>query len=133
MDWYLKVIRQYFDFSGRARRKEYWYFVLFNLIAYIILAVLDNAMGSSIYVIGTNNPDQSAMMITHNVGILSFLYYLFVLIPSFSVSVRRLHDTGRSGWWMLLLLLPLIGPIVLFVFYVLDSQPGTNQYGPNPK
>lgn len=132
MDWYLKVIRQYFDFSGRARRKEYWYFALFNLLIFIGLAIIDNALGSTIYVFGDSS-DQSAIIITKQIGALTSLYYLFILIPSFAVAVRRLHDTGRSGWWLLLLLLPLIGPIVLFIFYVLDSQPGTNEYGPNPK
>ncbi|MCD6045952.1 MAG: hypothetical protein K0R48_1115 [Gammaproteobacteria bacterium] len=116
MDWYLKVLQNYAVFSGRARRKEYWYFILFNTIVTIFLSLIDFFLFS-----------QSGL------GIFCFIYGLAVLIPSFAVFVRRLHDTGRSAWWLLWILIPLIGGIVLLVVTVLDSEPGANRYGPNPK
>lgn len=114
MNWYFDVLKKYFDFSGRARRKEYWMFTLFNLIAVTILVVV-------------------GMMISHERGIiLPWLYELAVFLPTLGALVRRLHDTGRSGWWVLIQLVPLVGGIIVFVFTVLDSVPD-NQYGPNPK
>lgn len=119
MNWYLEVLKKYAVFSGRARRKEYWFFVLFNIIISIVLAVIDGVTGSF---------DPEAGM-----GLLGGIYTLAVLIPGIAVSVRRLHDTERSGWWLLIALVPLIGAIVLLVFMVQDSKPGQNQYGANPK
>jgi uncharacterized membrane protein YhaH (DUF805 family) len=119
VDWYLLALKKYLVFEGRARRKEYWYFVLFNILAGITLGIIDN-------VTGTLNPETG-------MGLLSGLYSLAVLIPTIAVSIRRLHDTDRSGWWLLIALIPLIGGLVLLVFFVLDGTPGTNQYGPNPK
>ncbi len=119
MNWYLKVIRQYADFSGRARRKEYWYFVLFNFLIMLCLTGLDTLIGT--YAKGSGT------------GLLSGLYSLAVLIPGIAVVVRRLHDTDRSGWWFFIQLIPLIGGIIMLVFTVQDSQEGTNQYGENPK
>jgi len=113
MNYYLEVLKKYAVFSGRARRKEYWMFILFNFIAYAILGFIEVLLGIP--------------------AILSSIYGLAVLIPSLAVCVRRLHDSGRSGWWILIGLLPLVGFIVLLIFMVLDSQPGDNQYGPNPK
>ena len=112
MNWYIKCLKQYLDFSGRAQRMEFWMFVLFNFLISLGLAIID-------YVIG--------------LGFLQPLYGLAVLIPAIAVSVRRLHDTGRSGWWLLIGLIPLIGIIILIVFYVQDSHPGDNAWGPNPK
>lgn len=120
MEWYLDVLKnKYAQFTGRARRLEYWYFALFNVIASIVLAVLDGLFG-------TFNTATGA-------GLLSGLYALAVLVPSLAVAVRRLHDTDRTGWWLLIALVPVIGVIVLLVFMLIDSQPGANQYGPNPK
>jgi uncharacterized membrane protein YhaH (DUF805 family) len=119
MNWYLEVLKKYAVFSGRARRKEYWMFFLFNLIITFVLILIDSLMG-------TISP-QSGL------GLLSGLYSLAVLIPSIAVTIRRLHDTGRSGWWILISLVPVLGGIVLLIFMVLDSEPGANQYGPNPK
>jgi uncharacterized membrane protein YhaH (DUF805 family) len=113
MNWYLAVLKKYVVFSGRARRKEYWMFVLFNIIIELVLGFVEWFAGSP--------------------GIVGMLYSLAVLIPSIAVSVRRLHDTDRSGWWLLIALIPLIGMIVLLAFMVQDSKPGENQYGPNPK
>jgi uncharacterized membrane protein YhaH (DUF805 family) len=118
MNWYLDAWKNYINFQGRARRKAYWMFVLFNIIALVILSLIEGALGLS----GQNG-----------YGILTGLYSLAIILPLIALAVRRLHDTGRSGWWILIGLVPLIGPIVLIVFYVTDSQPGTNQYGPNPK
>ena len=119
MSWYLEALKKYAVFSGRSRRMEYWYFVLFNIIVSIVLGVIDGLLGTS---------GSSA-----GAGLLSGIYSLAVLIPTLAVTVRRLHDTDRTGWWILIALVPLIGVIVLLVFAALDSTPGSNQYGPNPK
>jgi uncharacterized membrane protein YhaH (DUF805 family) len=119
VSWYLDVLKKYAVFGGRSRRKEYWYFVLFTVLISIVLSIIDA-------VLGTPGAEGGA-------GLLSGIYSLAVLIPSLAVSIRRLHDTGRSGWWILISLVPLIGTIVLLVFNVQDSQPGDNQFGPNPK
>ena len=119
MNWFMTVLRKYAVFEGRARRREYWFFVLFYILISVVLAVVDRMLG--LY----NE--------TYGMGALGALFCLGVLIPSIAVGVRRLHDTGRSGWWLLIGFIPLIGMIVLIVFFVLDSQPGTNAYGPNPK
>ncbi len=113
MEWYLKALRQYADFEGRARRKEYWMFTLFNLIFAILALVIDGLIGTG--------------------AILYFFYVLATLIPNLSVSVRRLHDVGKSGWMYLVALIPLVGFIWLLVLFVTDSEPGDNIYGPNPK
>ncbi len=119
MDWYLAVLKKYAQFSGRARRKEYWYFVLFNILISIALVIVDSVTGT------LNNET--------GYGLLSGIYSLAVLIPSLAVGFRRLHDTGRSAWWLLIGLIPVIGAIVLIVFMVQDSEAGDNRYGPSPK
>ena len=119
MNWYLECLRKYGVFGGRARRKEYWYFVLFNIIISIVLAVIDVATGS--------------FSAEGGIGLLGGIYVLAVLIPGVAVTVRRLHDTDHSGWWLLIPLIPIIGAIVLFVFSVQDSNAGENKYGPSPK
>jgi uncharacterized membrane protein YhaH (DUF805 family) len=108
MKWYIEVLKKYIVFEGRARRQEYWVFVLINFVISVILALL-------------------------SFGALETLYGLAVFLPSIAVSFRRLHDTDRSGWWLLLGLIPLLGALVLIYFFVQDSTPGTNQYGSNPK
>ncbi|HLF98613.1 MAG TPA: DUF805 domain-containing protein [Methylococcaceae bacterium] len=119
MNWYIGVWKKYAVFEGRAHRTEYWMFFLFNILIGIVLAFVDLATGTL--------SEETGM------GLLGGVYTLAVLIPSIAVSVRRLHDTGRSGWWVLVGLIPLLGVIVLLVFMVLDSEPGENSYGPNPK
>ncbi len=119
MNWYIKVLKNYVNFSGRAQRAEYWFYFLFNCLAAIIMRVLDNVLGTA--------PAEGG------VGVLYMLYALAVLLPSLAVAVRRLHDTGRSGWMLLLSLIPCVGAIVLLVFVTQDSAPGANLYGPNPK
>lgn len=119
MNWYFEALKKYADFNGRARRKEYWYFALFNIIISIALAVIDGVTGSFSAEAG--------------MGLLGGLYMLGVLIPGIAVSVRRLHDTDRNAWWLLIALIPVIGAIVLLVFMLQDGKPGENQYGSNPK
>jgi uncharacterized membrane protein YhaH (DUF805 family) len=120
MNWFLDAIKsKYATFEGRARRKEFWYFVLFYVLALIVLLIVDE-------ITGTMNEEAG-------IGLLSGIFILATLIPYLAVTVRRLHDTDRSGWWVLINLLPVIGGIVLLVFAVLDSQPGGNRFGPNPK
>ncbi len=119
MNWYLKVLKQYTDFNGRARRKEYWMFVLFNIIFSIIAVSIDNITGLAMEPLGY--------------GPIYIVYGLFVLLPGIAVSIRRLHDIGKSGWILLVALIPFIGAIWLIVLYATDSTPGDNQYGPNPK
>jgi len=119
MNWYFKVLKQYADFNDRARRKEYWMFVLFNLIFSVIAMILDNVFGIALEGIGY--------------GPLYGIYLLAIILPSLAVAVRRLHDIGKSGWMILITLIPLIGGIWLLVLLATDSNPGDNQYGPNPK
>ena len=113
VDAYIKVLKDYAVFSSRAQRAEYWMFLLFNSIIGLVLGFIEGVIAGT--------------------GIISGLYALAILIPSLAVLVRRLHDTGRSGWWFLIVFLPIIGYIVLLVFLVLDSQPEENRYGPNPR
>jgi uncharacterized membrane protein YhaH (DUF805 family) len=112
-EWYIKPFEKFLEFSGRSRRKEFWTFVLVNLGIMIVLNVLEGIIGLF--------------------GIIATLFSLAILIPNISVGVRRLHDTGRTGWWLLLSFIPLIGLIVLIYFFVQDSEPAANQYGPSPK
>jgi uncharacterized membrane protein YhaH (DUF805 family) len=119
MNWYLDVLKKYADFNGRARRKEYWMFFLFNVIITIVLMIVDGILGTS--------------AVPGTLGLLGALYSLVLLIPGIAVAVRRLHDTGRSGWWILIGLVPFVGFIVLIVFMVQDGTPGENQFGKNPK
>ena len=125
MSWYLAVLKKYAVFDGRARRKEYWYFFLFNLLIAIGLGIIGVILGAAIG--GTDSDSFPIIVITPLA-----LYGLAIIIPSIAVSVRRLHDIGMSGWWYLLSLVP-AGSLVLFIFALFDSKPGPNQYGPDPK
>jgi uncharacterized membrane protein YhaH (DUF805 family) len=129
MNWYVKVLKQYVDFSGRARRTEYWMFTLFNAIIEIVLGFVDRALGFGSFSSNTSG----GVAFSASVGLLGGLYALAVLLPSLGVSVRRLHDTDRSGWWLLIGLIPFIGGIVLLVFFVLAGTRGPNRHGPDPK
>ncbi|MBO5716803.1 MAG: DUF805 domain-containing protein [Alistipes sp.] len=112
MKWYLKCWSQYADFTGRARRTEYWMFALVN---FGIALLLELILGFTF------------------LYFLTYAYSLAIFIPSLAVCVRRLHDIGRSGWWYLIGLIPVIGWILLIVWFCTDSQPGANKWGPNPK
>jgi uncharacterized membrane protein YhaH (DUF805 family) len=113
MNWYLAVLKNYVGFSGRARRTEYWMFVLFNFIIAAVLAALGIAV--------------------HALFFLNVIYGLAVLLPNLAVAFRRLHDTNRSAWWILIGLIPFIGAIWLLVLTCLPGTSGPNQYGPDPK
>lgn len=146
MNWYLKVLRQYVDFNGRARRKEYWMFTLFNILISLGFLMLDMLLFDH----DPSDPEDTA--------ILRSIYSLAVLLPGLAVSVRRLHDINRSGWWMMILFVPviaaaivgatgfvasgilivfgiviLVAAIVLLVFHATEGTKGPNKYGPDPK
>ena len=123
MYWYIKVINQYSDFSSRARRQEYWMFALFNIVFAIIALMLDIFLGTTFEIQG----------LSIGTGFVSIVYSLFVLIPNLALSVRRLHDVGKSGWFLLIAFIPFIGGVWLLILFLTDSQAETNQWGPNPK
>jgi len=118
MHYYTDVLKKYVVFKGRATRKEYWMFVLVNMIIGMILGIILGILGKSV---------------NTNLKWIGNLYSLAVLLPSLAVGARRLHDTNRSAWWLLLCLVPIVGWIVLIIFYVMDSTLGDNKYGPNLK
>lgn len=111
MEYFIDAFKRYADFTGRATRTEYWMFILFYVIIYVVLAVIDTYLGTLV---------------------LALIFSIVLFVPSISIAARRLHDTGRTGWWQLIVLIPLIGVIVLIVFLALDSH-GENEYGPNLK
>lgn len=126
MNYYLDVLKKYAIFTGRARRKEYWMFVLINFIITFALYII-----TFVLVLTTSNSSLSFLPLVSI--ILLIIYALALLIPSLAVGVRRLHDTNHSGWWYFISLVPFIGSIVLLIFLIMDSQPGINEHGPNPK
>jgi uncharacterized membrane protein YhaH (DUF805 family) len=130
MSWYVKVLKQYVDFSGRARRREIWMFILFNALIGAVLTALDALLGTGGF---TSWSGAGGAGWSVQPGLLAGMYNLLVLIPSLAVAVRRLHDTDRSAWWLLLVLVPVIGWIALVVLYALNGTRGANQYGPDPK
>jgi uncharacterized membrane protein YhaH (DUF805 family) len=113
MNYYLSVLSNYAQFSGRARRAEYWNFALFNVLAYIVLVLL--------------------AFVANAFAALLVIYYVGILIPSLAVGVRRMHDVGKSGWYLLVSLIPLAGPIWMLVLLCTAGEEGTNEYGPDPK
>jgi len=119
MDYWLKVVTKYADFSGRASRAEYWNFMLFNLIFFFAISFLDILLGTFDFEIGR--------------GILGTLYIFATIIPSLSVTIRRLHDVGESGWMHLIVFVPIFGPIYLLYLLSKKGDPGKNEYGPKPK
>jgi uncharacterized membrane protein YhaH (DUF805 family) len=112
MNWYVEVLKKYAVFNGRARRKEYWMFTLFDALITIVLSTVDGIIGT---------------------GALVLIYALATLVPTLGVTVRRLHDTDRSGWWILIGIIPLVGFIVELVFVATEGTAGQNKYGVNPK
>ncbi|UAB75860.1 DUF805 domain-containing protein [Mesoflavibacter sp. SCSIO 43206] len=120
MEWYLKVVRDnYANFEGRARRKEYWMFTLFQIIIIFILALLGGLLGGA---------SESVL------GMLPLgIYALATFIPGIAVTVRRLHDTNKSGWYYLLSFIPYIGGIIMIILTVIEGDRGPNKYGPDPK
>ncbi len=114
MGYYMQCLKKYATFSGRARRKEIWMFAIFSFLVALVIGVIEGMIGMPF--------------------VLSGFYYLAMILPSWAVSVRRLHDTRRSGWWLLVSLIPVVGGLILFILlYCVDSEPGDNMYGENPK
>ena len=122
MSWFVSAVKKYAVFSGRARRKEFWFFYLFYLIFSLAAIIVDSVLGT-----------EYSVAETASIGLFSSVYVIAMMLPTFAVLARRLHDIGRSGWWILIGLIPIIGAIVLLIFTVRDSQEGENRFGPNPK
>lgn len=118
MDWYLKVFRNYVGFRGRARRKEYWMFILVNIILGVVLSLIDKMLG---------------WQRAGGEGVLTTLYGIAVFLPSWAVLFRRLHDTDRSAWWLLLVIIPVIGWLIILAFNCQNGTPGENRFGADPK
>jgi uncharacterized membrane protein YhaH (DUF805 family) len=119
MNWYLKVLKQFADFNGRARRKEYWMFFLFNVIFAVVANILDGLLGIK-FIAGLYGP-------------IYLVYALVMLVPGLAVAVRRMHDIGKSGWMILVALIPLVGSIWLLVLLASNGNQGDNAYGADPK
>lgn len=120
MEWATLPLKKFMQFSGRSRRKEYWSFALLMIAVYVVAGILDGILGMGGMIGGLYGP-------------LTLLAALFFIIPSFSVGIRRLHDTERSGWWLLIGLVPLIGGLVLLYFFIVEGTRGPNRYGDDPK
>lgn len=114
MNEYLSVLKNYAKFDGRARRREYWMFFLVNMAVYFVLNIL-------------------ATQVSPYIGFVALAYMLGILVPSIAVAIRRMHDIGKSGWWVLIALVPLIGGIWFLVLAVTAGQSGSNAYGADPK
>jgi len=119
LSWPREVLARYAHFTGRARRREYWRFILHYLLAYALLLVIDAVTGTFSF--------------ETQMGLTSGLFVLFMFVPALAVAVRRLHDTGRSGAWLLLVLLPFLGTLVLLFFFIQEGDEGDNRYGADPK
>lgn len=113
MNWYLEVLKKYAVFNGRARRKEFWMFALFNFIVALILSSIDYVLGAT--------------------SIIYSIYILAIMIPSIAVLVRRLHDIGKSGWWYFIVFIPIVGAIWMVILLCKEGQSGENTYGVSPK
>jgi uncharacterized membrane protein YhaH (DUF805 family) len=127
MRWMLMPLRRYAEFEGRSRRKEYWMFVLMQWLVACAVGLL------VILLYLTTTTETQMMTVLTPVLVLAGLFSLFCLIPGIAVTVRRLHDTDRSGWNLLWGLLPLVGGFILLYFYVIEGDPGPNRFGPDPK
>ena len=114
---YIKVLKQYGDFKTRSTIREFWLFNLFSVLLSILFTVIDSSVG---------------IKFAGNIGVLTALYSIFIFIPSLSVSVRRLHDVGRSGWTILFIIVPIIGIIWLLALFCEDTMPEKNKWGKNP-
>jgi uncharacterized membrane protein YhaH (DUF805 family) len=119
MNYALQPLKKYADFSGRARRKEFWLYYLCLMVATIIVTIFDMVVGTYDY--------------QYSVGLFYVIFSLGVFIPTLAVSVRRLHDTDRRGWWYLLIFIPILGGLALLVLFCLNGTEGPNRFGPDPK
>lgn len=124
MHWYLTVLKKYAVLDGRARRKEYWMFILYDIIVSLVIFVVGAVVGNAVSEPGTSFGLGSLLLL---------IYLLGTLAPKLSVTVRRLHDTNHSALWLLVGLIPLIGPLVMLVLTLKAGDQGENQYGPDPK
>lgn len=113
MHWYIDGFKNFGNFEGRARRQEYWMFMLFNYLVMIAISLME--------------------ILLPFLAFLRLIYGLAVIIPDLSVTIRRLHDTGKTGWYYLVLLIPIVGFFWLLILLCTDSDLDNNQYGPNPK
>ncbi|ABW27788.1 conserved hypothetical protein [Acaryochloris marina MBIC11017] len=131
MKWYFYVLRKYWDYSGRARRKEFWYFVLFVILFSSVLIRIDEYLGISGDELVKSMLGISGVTLRRfpEFGLLNGLHSLVMVIPFIAVSIRRLHDTGRSGWWLFVNFVPMIGGLVLLFCLAAESQPEKNRYG----
>lgn len=118
MNWYLGVLKKYAVFKGRAQRKEFWFFVLFHILAIVVLVFLEDFLNIA--------PDTEGL-------VLAEIYNFAVIIPIIAVTIRRLHDTGRRGWWILINFVPAVGGLILLALLAQDGEAGENDYGANPK
>ncbi|WP_291432160.1 DUF805 domain-containing protein [Deinococcus sp.] len=133
MNDYINAIRNnYANFRGRARRREYWMYTLINGIIQFVLSIPLYGVLMSMQNDAAADPSTALTGSTLIFAVIYALYVLATFIPSLAIAVRRLHDTGKSGWWYLLNFVPL-GGLVIFIFTVLDGEPGSNKWGPNPK
>lgn len=130
MEWMILPLKRYAQFGGRSRRREFWMWVLFNLVVAAVLATIDTLIGFG----GTSavTSPYGASYSWYSNGPLSLIWTIATFVPNLSVSVRRLHDIDKSGWWLLILLVPLVGFIVLIVFQCIEGTRGPNRFGPDP-
>ena len=119
MNWYFVVLSKYVQFQGRSRRKEFWFFTLINASISMACGMVDTTL--------------QLPTVVEGYGILAALYAAFAFIPTVAVTVRRLHDQDRTGWWALIMLIPIVGILVLLYFMLQDSTAGSNRFGSNPK
>lgn len=124
MDWMFMPYRRYADFSGRSRRKEYWMFVLFTVIVYMAILLIGGGLGSV---------EEPGGLFSGLSGILLIAFWVVTLVPAIAVQVRRFHDQDKSGWWILLGFVPIIGGLAVLVFMCFEGTRGPNEYGPDPK
>ncbi len=119
MSWYIAALKKYATFKDRAQRAEYWYFMLLNLLIYVVTIIIDRAIGMQ----GRND----------GAGFIPLFYSIAMIIPSTAVGVRRMHDIDRSGWWVLMSAIPLLGSLGFIYLAAQEGDPDANKYGPNPK
>jgi uncharacterized membrane protein YhaH (DUF805 family) len=130
MEWMIMPLKRYADFNGRSRRKEYWMFTLGLILAFLLLFALFAAFAATA---GSSGSDDFESMVGGTGVIVFVVAYLAILIPSIAVQVRRMHDQDKSGWFVLLSLIPYIGGIIIFVFMCMEGTKGPNRFGPDPK
>lgn len=133
MQWFIKVLKNYVNFNGRARRKEYWFALLFFNIFLIVAGILDMIFGTQFHFGGNYSYTYGYLMEFDSSGYISLLYGIATILPMLAVLIRRLHDQGKSGFWFFIVFIPLVGQIWMLVLLVTNGQRGANQYGPDPK